>query len=130
MSSSSFLIESLGFSIYSIMSSTNSESFPSTFQIWIPFISFPSLIAVTRTSKICWIKSARVDILVLFLILEKMLSASSTLRMMPAVAFLYMDFINIMLRKVPTIPLSGKFLSSMYVEFYQQLFFLMQAIVY
>ena len=31
---------------------------------------------------------------------------------------------------ISDIPLSGKFLSSMYVEFYQQLFFLMQAIVY
>ena len=33
--------------MYSIGSSTNSESFTS-FPIWIPFISFPSLIAVAR----------------------------------------------------------------------------------
>ena len=32
------------------MSSANSESFTS-FKIWIPFISFSSLIAVTKTSK-------------------------------------------------------------------------------
>ena len=32
------------------MSSANSESFTS-FPIWIPFISFPSLIAVVRTAK-------------------------------------------------------------------------------
>ena len=47
---SSSLLESIGFSMHTIMSSADSDSFISTFLIRIPFISFSCLIAVARTS--------------------------------------------------------------------------------
>ena len=50
INSSYSLILSLGFSTYNIMLSANSERFALSFLIWIPFISFSSLIAVARTS--------------------------------------------------------------------------------
>ena len=50
ISPSNVLILSLEFSMYSILSSTNSESFASL-PIWIPFISFSSVIVVARTSE-------------------------------------------------------------------------------
>ena len=51
INSSNFLRVSLGFSMYSIISSANSENFTSSFLFCIPFISFYSLIAVAWTSR-------------------------------------------------------------------------------
>ena len=43
-------MESIGFSTYTIMSSAKNDTFVSSFPIWMPFMSFSSLIAVARTS--------------------------------------------------------------------------------
>ena len=49
INASNFLVISLGFYMYSVMSA---NSFASSFSIWIPFISFSLLIAIASTTKI------------------------------------------------------------------------------
>uniref|UniRef100_A0A8D1SUR3 Uncharacterized protein n=1 Tax=Sus scrofa TaxID=9823 RepID=A0A8D1SUR3_PIG len=67
ISLSSFCMESIGFSIYSIMSSSYSDTFTTSLPIWIPFICFVCLIAVVRTSNTMLNKRVmRMGILVLF----------------------------------------------------------------
>ena len=100
ISSSNFLILSLGFSMYSIMSSTNSESFTSYFPIWSPFISFTSLIVIDKTSKNMLNNSGKSGHLYLGLDLREIYFSFSLLKIVLAEGLSYTTFI--MLRQVPS----------------------------
>ena len=96
-------MESVGFSMHSIMSSTNNDSFTSCFLIWMPFISSSCLIVVGRTSNTMLNKRGESGHLCLVSDLNGKAFSFCLLSMMLAVGLPYMAFI--MLRNnTPSIP--------------------------
>ena len=95
-------MESIGFSMYTIMSSANNDIFIFYFPIWMPFISFSCLIAVARTSNTMLNGSGERGHPCLVPELSGKAPSFCPLSVMLAVGLSYMAFI--MLRNAPPIP--------------------------
>ena len=95
-------MESIGFSMYTIMSSANNDSVVSSFPIWMPFIYFSCLIAVARTSNTMLNRSGERGHPSLVPDLSGKALSFCPLSMMLAVGLSYMAFM--MLRNAPPIP--------------------------
>ena len=110
----------MGFSMYTIMSSANSDIFITSFPIWMPFISFPCLISGARTSDTMLNRSGERGHPSLIPDLSWKALSFCPLSMMLAVGLSYMAFI--ILRTAPFIPTLRVFLSEMGAVPYQMLF--------
>ena len=113
-------MESVGFSMHSIMSSTNNDSFTSCFLIWMPFISSSCLIVVGRTSNTMLNKRGESGHLCLVSDLSGKAFVFCPLSMMLAVCFSYITFI--MLRYALSAPTLLSVLSLVGAVHYQMLF--------
>ena len=100
ISSSNFLVESLGFYVEDHV--ICSESFTSSFPIWIPFTSFSSQVSVSKTSKTMLNSSGESGHRCLVPDFRGNAFNFSPLRIMFAVGLSYMACI--MLKYVPSVP--------------------------
>ena len=94
------MVESIGFSMCTIMSSVDNDSFASSFPVWISFLCFSCVIAVARTSNSMLKRSGESGCPCLVPDLSGKAFSFCPLSMILAVDFSYMAFI--MLRYVPS----------------------------
>ena len=102
INSSSFLVESLEISTYSILSYSNNDTFSFSFPIWMPYISSSLMIAEARISSTMLNKSGESKHPCLVPDLWRNTFGPFSLSMVLAVGLPYMVFI--MLRYVPSVP--------------------------
>ena len=95
-------MESIGFSMHTIMSSANKDSFVSSLPVWMPFISFSCLIAVATTSNTMLNRSGERGHSCLVPHLSGKALSFCPLSMMLAVVISYMAFM--MLSNAPSTP--------------------------
>ena len=89
-------MESLGFSMYKIISSANKDTFTSFFMIWMLYISFPCLNVLARTSRTTLNRNVETEHLCFILSLNGKAFNLSPLSMILAVGLSYMAFIMLL----------------------------------
>ena len=92
---STFLVESIRFTMFTIISYENNDSFTFSFSIWMPFIAFSCLIAVARTSNTMLNSSGESVHLCLVSDFSGKAFSLCPLSMMLSVGFSYMAFITL-----------------------------------